>query len=385
MLWINYFVFRIGYSVVKTRGSSNSTTLQPWIIMQKSKNLYFLSILSIVFSALAIYFYTGQTPFNVIYNLSNGISVYAQYQKFFAENQRSVFSLVKLPFVFMMFYVKATLIYSYIAIFLMKNKVEKTDIHCILLLTFAHIYFGISRGTNFEFFELALLIIYVLLTKMSLKNKTIISMKVILIIFALISVMILIFYLVLITRGIDADYFTKRGEFFDPNGFVSKVLPLLSFIILILYDYFGFGFYYIASFISRIWFNSGISIVAGFVPLGLNTILQDDLVTVMNNTISMGPRWHPDQILVINNFGYMGLIILCFTLGVFAKYVQLSKNMSTFTYVTLFMIFLQMISLPVGNFISVSSSNKLVSVTLISYWLLETLKRNQKIVKYIVK
>jgi len=356
----------MGYFSYKAKSCCNSSEnkpCKPWLLKLSKGNMLFIAILSICFSIMVTNYYTGQTPFSIIDNISNNISLYYEYQTYFRDQQRGAFSLTKLPFIFMAFYIKLLLFYSYITLFIFKSKLNKFDIIYLFLISIAHIYFGIARGTNFEYFELTVLIIFIILIKYSGKYKF--SIKLLLKVGILISCMIFLFYSIIKERGVSLNYYISRDVFFDQKGIVSTILPFLSFIVIMIYSYFGFGFYYISSYINYIWFESGTNIFLGLLPFGFKSINNNSLKYLMNNIVDMGARWHPDIIFIIERFGYLGLLLFCFFLGMFAK----CKDKSPIVYLTNFMIFLQMISLPVGNFISTSSSNKLIVMTLIFYWI----------------
>ena len=88
-----------------------------------------------MFSILSIIFYTGQTPLRVFANLANNVSVYYEYQNYFMQQQRNVFSITKIPFILMMFYVKFVFLYSYVSIFLLKKSITKFEKIYLIFVT----------------------------------------------------------------------------------------------------------------------------------------------------------------------------------------------------------------------------------------------------------
>jgi len=97
--------------------------------------------------------------------------------------------------------------------------------------------------------------------------------------------------------------------------------------------------------------------------------MTSSLQEIMKELIDMGARWHPDIALFINNFGYIGLVLFCLFIGMFCRYISSAKKKDSIIYLTIFIILLQMISLPVGNFIASSSASILIVVLLLYVWM----------------
>ena len=85
--------------------------------------------------------------------------------------------------------------------------------------------------------------------------------------------------------------------------------------------------------------------------------------------IDIGVRWQPDAIKIVNYVGHIGLLMLCFLMGALIKKTNTTEGRKPIVELTNFMILLQMISLPVGNFVSISSANRLIAFSLSIYWL----------------
>jgi hypothetical protein len=370
LMWINYFVFSAGYSMNKGNKISvlTSKCSNSWLLNRKKISLMTIAVFSILFSIAAVKYYTGQTPLSTFENLVNNNSLYSQYQYYFREQQRYIFSLTKIPFIFMLFYIKFIVFYSYISFLIVKEKITKFDKFYLILITLAHIYFGLARGTNYEFFELMILIIFVILSKSIKLKKFQLPLTALFKIFLLGSLMIFIFYIGVSARGVNFNYYISQDIQYDPNGVLPLLSPFLSFVTIIIFGYFGFGFFYMSTYVSELWFSSIGNFIAGFLPLGYYAFRANNLPGIMRNLVDMGARWHPDVALIINNIGYLGLLMLCFLIGIFAKHLYNTKSKGPIIYFTSFIILLQMISLPVGNFISTSSASKLIVVLLFIVW-----------------
>ena len=376
LMWFNYFAFSAGYR------ATNKSLLRKysvsgkggWLNNQKKVMLFVIALVSIVFSVMAVNYYTGQTPLSVLRNLSSDVSLYYEYQNYFKEQHRHLFSISKMPYIFMLFFCKFILFYSFITFLIVKDKITKFEKIYLGLVTLSFIYIGVARGTNYEFFELIMIIIFVLLFKQKpLKFKF--PLKSLLIISILISVMIYIFYIGVSARGVKFNYFISNDVFYDSEGLLPAIMPFLSFVTIIIYSYFGFGFFYTATYISEVWFSSFYNFIAGLIPMGYIVAGGDSLQSIMRTLVDIGPRWHPDTIGIINGFGYIGLLMFCFFIGFISKNIQRSSVIKPIELLSLFIIFVQMVSLPVGNFVIVSSANQLIVILLTFYWIWKRLLR----------
>jgi hypothetical protein len=103
IMWISYFMFYMGsrnnvtYNIIFTSDPS-------YIWKSSKKSLFFISIITIIISIVVTRFYTGHLPSSVLQSLFQGESLYFQYQNYFNINKIGVFSLSKLPFIFMLIY-----------------------------------------------------------------------------------------------------------------------------------------------------------------------------------------------------------------------------------------------------------------------------------------
>lgn len=376
LMWINYFIFSAGYRFRPNKINNKADSYSEdnlnqkevgWLNNQRKITLLVIAFTSLVSSILAAKYYTGQSPIDVINNLRNGVSTYYQYQMYFRANARNVLTLSKLPYVFMMFFTKLTLFYSYFSIFY-KNKIAKFDVFYIMLITISYLYIGIARGTNYEFFEFVMLIIIIIFSDRKIKTRRAPMKKLVKVSLIVLS-MIFLFYSSIIARGVIFNNYISSDVYFNTEGIISSLFPTLAFIILILYSYFGFGFYYISSYISEVWSDSIQSFFAGVIPYGY--IIKDGISIQdhMRSTVDMGTRWHPDTAGFINDFGLIGLILFCFILGFILESINRNISLTPMARLTSFIILLQMISLPVGNFVTVSSSSRLIVLVVLFYWI----------------
>jgi len=377
IMWVCFLSFSSGYLLIKSPKSieetvrNDKTNNHSSLFETSGLRLILLSLVSVLFSAIAARYYTGQTPVVVFTNLVKGTSVYYEYQRYFAEAEIATFSLSKLPYILMLFYIKFMLFYGYLKLLLGRKKLRITDKISLALVTIAHVYFGIARGTNFEIFELFILIVFVVLSKSrgySIKRSRV---KQIIFIGVLGLILITVYYWSVTSRGVVFGYRITSDVWYDHEGVVSVLFPALASVSTMLYGYFGFGFFYLSRFVSDVWFLSLGSFLAGLVPRGFELSGKGSISAIMKRTIDMGPRWHPDASVFINDFGFLGLIVLCFFLGFIAARLTNNPNREPVKNLPLFLVVLQMVSLPIGNFVLVSSASKLI-VVLVVLWLIWT-------------
>ena len=95
----------------------------------------------------------------------------------------------------------------------------------------------------------------------------------------------------------------------------------------------------------------------------------------------MGVRWHPDLAMMTHYLGYVGVLMVCFGLGYFAKYISLRFPGDAMTSVSCFVILLQMVSFPVGQFVVVSSASLLTVMLLLFIWTERLLLRTRLVSK----
>ena len=119
---------------------------------------------------------------------------------------------------------------------------------------------------------------------------------------------------------------------------------------------------------TEVLFSSFSNLIAGFVPLGYVAQYNDSIQNLMRSNIVMSARWHPDFILLLNSVGFIGTIMLVFSLGYFNRFVN-RQDKTSLVYLTQFIILMQLISFPIGNFVFVSSASTLIVLMLMCTWL----------------
>jgi hypothetical protein len=372
IMWFMYITFVIGYKSNSRkltggniRGEDNKDS---WILYKRKTTLFTISIFSVLASIFAARFYTGQTPISVFTGLMDtSRSLYAEYQLYVKVQNIASFTIYKIPFILMLFYTKLVLFYTSISLLLIKEKTKMFYKVCLGLVIGAHIYFGFARGTNYELFEIVVLFIFIILSKKTSRSISKFSFAKLASISIIVGLMIFLFYTRITSRGYMFDYMTNSDFIYNPQGLISIISTELVFVIILLYDYFGFGFYYFSYYIMEVWLTSIGNFVSGLIPYGYYLQRNEIISEIVRNNLVMRARWHPDIILAINNLGIFGTFILFFALGRCTRGVE-SKEGSAFVYLTQFIILIQMVSFPTGNFVFVSSATTLIVMILVGLW-----------------
>lgn len=374
LMWLIYICFIIGYKTIKTniKKKNYEPANNCWIINQKNVTLLFIGVVTIIFSIIATKYYTNQTPITVIQGIFGGgnlgeNSIYTEYQNYARIHQNGLPTIKKSPFILMLFFNKFILYYSFVSFFLLKKKTNTFEKLYLFLIFSSSIYFGIARGTNFEFFEYTVLVVFIILSKPKELLKSKLKIGKFLIVFLIIGSMIYIFFEGISARGVIFNFDKTKDYTFDYKNILSIIAPSIAFTTLLIYNYFGFGFLYVSKFITSIWLTSTSNFIAGLIPFGYISSTNYSIQDLIQNHIFVGTRWNPDVIVFINILGVLGFLLLCFFLGLYAKYIFLMEN-SGLKFLSEFMILLQMISFPMGNFIITSSANTLIVILLLSIW-----------------
>lgn len=355
VMWFLYFALIAGYKIKNK---------EPQIINRKSEKYFYkdkkvlFSILSILFSISAVYFYTGQTPISVILNILNGNSTYFQYQEYFLNNNIGQFTISKIPYILMLFFLNTNLVFSFIDITI-RHKPNKFEIIYLIIISVSSLYVGLARGTNFELFQYVILLLFCIFNQ---KKK--IDAKKIGIIILILMLSIFIYSQVIFQRG-TIGYYVSNEIRLDYSSLLVELLPGFSRLITVMSGYFAFGFFHTSTFINKIWLSSFETLLLGLIPLGFRYLGITQLNYYMSNFIDLSVCWEPDISTFLYLFGVLGVFILVVFLGHQLKNIEYYINNTvnnTIYYVICYLIFMECFSLPIGNFLVISSSNKLMLI-----------------------
>lgn len=341
------------------------SSLGRYICSSNKKTPQFFLIVSVAIWLLVIVvakFYTGQMPWNVIFNIKNGISNYSIYQKHFAEANIAIMGIKKFPYVFMNFFAQALFIYSYIHC-LIVEKSGREFYGFLISISLAKLYFGLARGTNFEMFEVAFITIYCYWNstkrKISLGNVIKIGIGILL--------CVVLFSMVISMRGVTDTYVKISGGIYtDQMKVIPRYFPMLSKIIALLSAYFAFGVYNISYYFNHFFMATIKNGICGIVPMG-NLIIKEGIPNTSNTDFLHSVCWTPDIMQIISVFGIIVCPLIAFVMGRLLKmidYVNKDDRKDDLLEMVKFYIVYELFSFPVGNFIGTSSSSKLMIIAL---------------------
>lgn len=370
LMWLFFFFFIIGFNSTK-----NVIIPLENSIKQKDRffgvilcecgafKLFLFGALSVIISVVCAHYYTNQWPLEVLTNIIVSKSNYINYQVYFGEADIKTMSLSKVPYILMLGLNKIIFVYSYILIFGKAYEIKIKHILFFIILAIAHLYFGVARGTNFESYQLFLILVYSYVLRMQNINKKINLFVII----SLGAFLVIVFITVLGTRGANPDRYITDHIVYDHEALFSTIFPYFSLYYMFLYTYLGFGIYYLATMINEIWFTSISGFVGAFFPL-FNDALGISPIKKTNELVVIGVKWVPDAASIISITGVIGLFLLCYLIGYILNKVSYSqmKNSSYFLLFGYF-VFVFFVSIPNGHFLSFSSEQILIVYTLFRY------------------
>jgi hypothetical protein len=359
--WLLALSFFIGYSL----NQKLSITSQPFeynLVITRIPLIY-VALTSIAASIFLIYFYTGKSITEVFTGFLNGESLYYQYQQYFREQELEVFSVTKIPAILSGFMLKMTVLYTYIKVLVLDKKTIQ-NFTWLIIVTSSFALFSIARGTSIEIFEILLLIWFLVVMKLVVSGGSKIaknSSRIIILTLAGFSLFIYTYNISARYSFNESDYCATRELCKNPDTLIYSLSPQLGDLTYALSGYFTFGIFYSSSYINSVWFTSWNNLFSGLIPYRYLIYGETNRSLVCDVVIDCGVAWQPDAMLFVQAFGVIGLFIFTFLLGRYAKklYFSFVNEQNVLSIGLLFLIFLSMISLPVGNFLLSSSANVL--------------------------
>lgn len=375
LAWFVFILFFIGANktISFSRNKFSYIAASSSIVDCKLYPMSVISVLAIFASIYAAKFYTGKSFFEVFAALALDVSLYNEYQKYFAQQGLSALSIAKIPAILSMLYLKVVVVYSYISIFILRKKIALSNVFWLLIISLSSLYFSLARGTSFEFFELLLLFWFCLsmrTIRYSLSQSIFSSQKVTLVIVGILA-------LALYSYNISARYaFGEVAECVTNEICLTNDTMLFYFsapiaqLTLKLSGYFTFGIYYTSTLLNYFWldnFSNFIQLSIPFASYYDETITQDFLCDVLLNCRA---AWVPDVALYINKVGLLGIFFGAYIVGRVVRGITLVAFSSNdlITYAILYLAFLAMVSLPVGNFLTISSANIMLLILVVSIY-----------------
>ena len=378
-IWIGYVLYVAGYFSINNKHISEKAdryskheSSYPFskIDSYNKLKLLLLNIVTWLFSILSTKYYTGKTFNMVIHGLGSNESAYYSYQSYFLNNILASFSFAKIPYILMLGFTTIIMMWSILVFVGWSIKNKWFQWLFLISSVMAYLYFGIARGTNFETYIVFIIISFCLLQKSNtanLQNKGFYYF-----VFLLLGIiMVLVFRLVVSLRGVTFQNNICPEIHYDSERFVSQYFPTITGIGISVFGYLGYGIYTIGvSFVDIILESTNI-LLGSLFPKGNLIINGSSLESVLRSTIDLGVKWCPDYIKLIDLLGFPLFLMMLFLLGRISKIIQDSYYPLLLKDSILLIIFIQMISIPVGNFLMTSSANQIMVIYVLG-WLLKS-------------
>ena len=90
-------------------------------------------------------------------------------------------------------------------------------------------------------------------------------------------------------------------------------------------------------------------------------------IQITNQLVDLGVKWVPDGATFMSVVGILGILIICYLLGVLIKKATQKSVTKNLNLVVGYLVFMFFCSLPVGHFLSGSSEKILIVYTAILY------------------
>ena len=364
LMWITYLIFFYGTSKAKQELFQIEYRKYPEARLQL--------IVSVIFSAIAIplviRFYTGKTVLDVVNGIIGGGASYQEYQNYFKYMNLSEFSVAKVPIVLMNSIAKFLLIYWVIRTFVYRERKRLLEIALSFMLPFLYLLFSLARGTSYEMFELMCLLVLSIFLRKERYRLSFGRLRAVILILTIFFLGINYFQYSLNVRG---PMECATAEIcLDESTFLMRYLPGLGMITYKFTGYFLFGIFFSSVVIEQLILANSSNILAAIVPGGFlwNTKMHGGMrFLICGKLIDCGAAWIPDTMNILYVIGLIGLTALLYFVGL--QCGKMSANAidrsSVIDAVGLYFVMIFMISLPVGNLLSVSSSNILCIVFVI--------------------
>jgi hypothetical protein len=370
LMWFVFFIFVIGNVNVNLKMKIYNKPKLDYASLYSDYaiNIKLIIPFSFICSFYAASFYTGKSPTEVAVGLSLGKSLYNDYQQYFAQNSLGVFSVSKLPAVFSVFYVKFISVYSFFLLIVFPKAITKRNILFFFLAALPSFYFSISRGTSFEFFEFIIMIWFGMSVRNSLSNDS--GRKVKLITRSnIILVLLVIAAVTAYNYNISARYgFKEVAECvtsdlcLDKDTVLYDISPGLASLTLKMSGYFVFGLYFTSVLIENYVLVSFDKLFFWLFPSIISDGYPFDVKSPCNQFLDCGAAWIPDFVIFTFSYGFVSFCSFIFLIGrlVSILFSMSPSRLDIHKFVVIYLIFVGLTSIPVGNFLTSSSANKML-------------------------
>lgn len=325
-----------------------------------------LGVASVIASGVAAFYYTGKLPADVISDIQTGQSLYGSYQEYNAELLALGGGSGLTIYFFLLVFIKTVVLVAVFTSLPRGGAVRRREITLLLLSLAASGYLGVARGTGLEFFQLGTMVLFALLIRPRVTHARRWLPRVVMV--GLAVGLAVLYSLVLAARGAESSSLESGSDVRLDDGVraITVLKPVVD-LLLRFYDYFGFGFHYVATFWHDIWLTSPTNAAAGLLPLGYSNVGINPKLQI-HEFLVLGTHWHPDSALLAGSLGFIGLLATFLVAGRAAR--NLERQTTLTARILRYYIFLEMLSLPVGNFVWVDATNLVVIACLTAVWAL---------------
>ena len=347
-----------------------------------SKFFVFYVIVMLFFIPAYIKFYTGGILTALITGFVSNVgsqSNYSEYQKYFMESGLDEFSLSKLPFILGMGIGKFLFLFFVFYYVGFCKQIQKWWIGLIVLLFLLFAMVGVARGTSFENFESLVLLLFAYMVRLRFIHGTDSLSRTQMIYLGCFAAFVGFIFMLNMALRFDGDIV---GRFSGPsstlrsdeNHWAMTIMPGIALVALKFAGYFTFPLYFVSEVFWKVWTDSFSGMMAAILP-GVAPVLLDMenyRIGMENLGMDTAACWDPDCTTFIYFLGIPMFLVLVYYMG---KYAAMAYNTfinrgDVLHCMLLFLLVYEMIAFPVGNFLIISSVNKimLVLIVLIVYF-----------------
>lgn len=309
-------------------------------------------------------FYTGLSFSQALINFFSGVSNYNLYQDYFGHAGLGQFGYEKIPAIISIFFVKICFVFSVFSLLI--NNSSRFDFILLALGCLPLIIIGVFRGTTIEFFEIFVAIVSGVYIRSFIKCKGKFPVFTVL----LGAIIALSVYSFQVNIRYNFDYIPScHNEFcYNKDSLTFQVFPVLYKIS----SYFYFGPDYMARLL-EFFVENGVGWQLIF-PGG-GELLNYSGKWLCHDIISCGPTWAPDFEISVYFIGLPATFLLIFFISKVQRNVEPSASSRFISFLGFYLVTLQLVAFPVGNFLFTSSANQLMLVVFVFFNLLRKISR----------
>lgn len=346
-----------------------NATLQSECFFKKRRYALLLILIQTFASIYAGQFYTGLSFLEALNNLMLGDSNYSLYQQYFMDSGLKSFSPDKILPILSNFFVK--FIFIYILYFYLVHRNKRIDFCIVFLSALPMIIMSAFRGTNFELFEVFVALICAFYIKSKLTGGVFPLLKLL-----LFGAFLIFIYVIQILLRYKFEYnISCNNEFcYNYSSILHSVFPPIASTFYKLSGYFYFAPDYMARWF--IYFIDENLLLTTILP-GSDLLYHYEGKWLCIDNLRCGPTWAPDFEIYVYIFGLPATYFMITIFSSFQHLLARTAFINFIDFLGFYLITLQFFAFPVGNFLFVSSANKLLMILFIALYLLRFLSKKR--------